>query len=173
MEIKTIKQATDRLKALGYKTGTHFQTLDEALAVVARAEAKAGNQFPKPVRDPHNPKPITPKPNRDPVHPKPSTPKAEDDSIDALKAAAKAERDPSAKVELLQKLSDRLLSDLNAESDPVKATDIRREWQNSEKNRAYALLAERAANPKAEKIRKYVDAASEDSSNISTVLTKD
>lgn len=142
-----MQQAADRLKELGCKGKHVFRNLADAKAAVARVEARqAGKPSSKPVRDHHKARPINPKV----------------DSIDDLKAAAKTERDPSKKAALLGKLSQRLLSHLGAEKDQVKVTNIRQEYQRTELQRGYALLAERTANPTNAKVRKYIDAASRD-----------
>jgi len=83
------------------------------------------------------------------------------DPIEALSAAAKAERNPTVKADMLGDLSQRLLTKLNATTDAVKQTNIRREWQNAEKARAYALLAERSVDPKAARARRLLDRASQ------------
>ena len=102
---------------------------------------------------------LTPKPNR----PKSDqNPIVAPNDIQSIKAAAKAERDPSKKADLLGKLSARLLSDMEAEKDAVKQTDLRREYQTAEKQRAYALLADRTASPNNARVRKLVDMASAD-----------
>jgi hypothetical protein len=82
------------------------------------------------------------------------------DALESLKAAAKAERNPTAKANLLQDLSDKLLTKLNSENDAVKATDLRRELQAAQKAQAYALLAERSVDPKAARARRLIDLAS-------------
>jgi hypothetical protein len=92
-EPKSIKEANDRLAALGEKRRV-FRTLESAKLAVSQAEGK------KP-KFPHQ---------APPAGPKPFKPFAE--SVEDMKAAAKAERDPSKKVDAFEKLAARLESDL-------------------------------------------------------------
>ncbi len=89
-----------------------------------------------------------------------ATIKAAVSNFGELKAAAKAERDPSKKADLFSQLSKKLSAELAGEKDLVKATEIRRECMAADKAYAFALLAERSANPGASAARKYLDAAS-------------
>jgi hypothetical protein len=143
-EIKTIRQANDRLAALGQKRQV-FSTLKQAQLAGSKAEKKSLTPN-KPI------KPLNPSGLPDsPIKP---------DNFESLKAAATAERDASRKIDLLTALSGRLLNSMNSEKDLSKKTELTREWQRVETQRAQALLAERIANPAAAKARKYIDAAS-------------
>jgi hypothetical protein len=143
-EIKTIRQANDWLASVGENRHV-FKSLKSAQLTVAQVEKRIASKTPSAAA------------------PVAATPKAsEPTSIDSMRAAAKAERDPSKKVDLYEKLSSRLESDLRAESNSLspKAIEIRRELQASQTAEAYSRLAEKTANPGAEKIRKLIDAAS-------------
>jgi hypothetical protein len=76
--------------------------------------------------------------------------------LDDLKAAAKADRNPTTKIEKLEALRAAQLEALNSEKDLVKATDLRREFQRTDKSIALARLAEESLTPGAAKARRYM-----------------
>jgi hypothetical protein len=80
-------------------------------------------------------------------------------TIDSIKAAAKAERDPAKKADLFWQLRTELLKKMDGEKDMVKATELSREFQKADQGFAYSRLAESAANPNADRVRKLTDRA--------------
>jgi hypothetical protein len=139
-EIKTIRQANDRLAELGHKRQT-FSNLKLAQAAVAKAE-KAGKVAKPTIAAIKSA--VT----------KVATIAAVSPIREGLLKAIEAATTPGAKADLYQKLSSSLLEEANKTTDLTKKTELLREFQRSEKNRAYSLLAERQLNPAAAKARK-------------------
>jgi hypothetical protein len=141
-EIKTIKQATERLKELGVKGNHVFKNLADAKAAVARVEAR---QVGKPSMQ------SAAKPVAAAVASKPTISPRE-----SLLATIEAEQSPGKKADLYGKLSASLLDEMKNEKDSVKKTELARAYQRSEKNRGYCLHAESQLDPKAAKARKLM-----------------
>jgi hypothetical protein len=80
-------------------------------------------------------------------------------SLDELKAAAKSISDPSLRVDALERVQAKCLSDFNAvDSGNFQAkTDASRELQKAQTNVAYAKLAESTFNPAAAKARRFAE----------------
>src|ERR1700730_11900183 len=95
-EIKTIRQANDRLAALGHKRRV-FSNLKQAQITVEQAEMarKSGPKRTMPLPDDVE----------------------RGDHSRTLKEAARLERDPSKKLDLLNDLSNRQLAAINTEKD--------------------------------------------------------
>lgn len=141
-EIKTIKQAADRLKELGVKGNHVFKNLADAKAAIAKVEARQAGKpsmksAAKPVAAAAASKPA--------VSPR-----------ESLLASIEAEQAPGAKADLYGKLSAELLTDISKEQDAVKRTELTRAYTRSEKNRAYCLHAWSQTDPKAAKAAKLL-----------------
>jgi hypothetical protein len=132
-EIKTMEQANKRLSELGQKRHV-FKSLKQAQITVEQAEKRASaktSAVSAPTAKPAN-------------------------ARESLLSAIEAEKQPGAKADLYEKLSQSLLSDIKQESDPVKKTELTRAYQRSEKNRGYCLHAEASLDPKAAQARKFL-----------------
>jgi hypothetical protein len=132
----TIKACNDRLAELGHKRSV-FSNLKAAQAAVARAESGVN------------------KPSSKPVSTKPVATKTTS-AREKLLADIEATNEPGKKADLYGKLSESLLQEMNAEKDLVRQTELRRQFQRSETNRAYCLQAEKQLNPQAAKARKLM-----------------
>jgi hypothetical protein len=140
-EINTIRQANDRLVQLGEKRRV-FTDLKTAKATVAQVEKRRLS------RDPNQPN------GRDP-HPIDAKGTAATKKEILIKAIQDS-NDPSVLADLYAKLSALILNELKTVSDPAKRTELTREYQRSEKNRGYSLMAESQLNPGASKSRKFL-----------------
>jgi hypothetical protein len=141
-EIRTIKQATDRLRELGVKGNHVFNSLAAAKAALAKVEARRAG---KPAMQ------SAAKPVAAAVASRPAVSPRE-----ALLSAIEAEQSPGKKADLYGKLSASLLDEMKNEKDSVKNTELARAYQRSEKNRGYCLHAESQLDPKAAKARKLM-----------------
>jgi hypothetical protein len=142
--IRTLAEGRAELAKLGIHSAG-MKSISEMQRAISAAKKK-------PAKFPHG---ITPD---NPAKPSPFDPKK--DGLGDLIAAAKSERDVSKKVDLLTELSAKQHAAMTAEPEAVKKTDLMRQWQQTEKSRAYALLAERTASPQSAKARRLVDLAS-------------
>jgi hypothetical protein len=141
MTLNSIKACNDRLAALGQKRQV-FSNLKNAQAAVAAAEKRHLS------RDPNQPN------NREPRPVSPQATAASKKEI-TLKAIADS-NDPSELSDLYAKLSAHILNELKTESDAFKRTELTREYQRSEKNRGYSLLAEKQLSPAKAATRKFI-----------------
>jgi len=161
-EIKTMRQANDRLAALGQKRQV-FHSLKQAQATVAQAEQNKPTA-PKPFPTRPNPR----QPNQAPT-PKPKvalkdlqakppgvgTVITALSAIGSLKAAIKAEANVSAKINLLSDLRSKLLADMTVAKTVDAKNELQREFMATEKKLAYNLLSLKTTDPKAYKAMRW------------------
>jgi hypothetical protein len=133
-KLPTIKACNEPLAELGHKRQV-FSNLKLGQAAVAAAEKKG--KISKPSVATIKSAAIKATTNRE-----------------SLLKAIEAATGPSAKADLYEKLSASLLEEMNKTTDLTQKTDLMRQRTRSERNLAYALLAERQLNPAAAKARR-------------------
>jgi hypothetical protein len=132
--IKTLSEGRARLKELGITNVNSFKSINQMQAAIDGAGKAPSVTIPKAVV----------------AAPVVST-------ISGLKAAAASIKDPSLKVDALARVEAQALSDMNAEKDFAKKTELASELMRAQKNTAYARLAEATLSPQAAKARRFTE----------------